>query len=612
VAIVVAVVAVVAHHLMVQRSRGSDPYPSVGLNGSLSGRVFETGNASYLDLSTGETVQLAGDSAHPSRNGLEIVELHDDVRFLINGCSYFNDRIIIRDALTGFPNVVLELPDSVDGPVKLAPDGQSMALYWKDSENCLSGSSIAVFSRNGEAIIQGIDEISSFDWLPDNRLVYTFGQKLVAEIECNTFRSRTIADMSSIEGIPGRVAVSPDDSQVLFEMITDASSFLSTVSSRDSTVWGVNIDGSHLRRFATTSRVDDSGSTIDDPRVNMPVWSPDSQTVLVTEDYISGGIISIDDAFVVTEFMPVSNAGLTYAVPASTQEQLLPPMSYSANGVRSIVDTTVAGEFEATAVEPFSSTLWAPAMTRAPVISGGLPTFNSHVNRGLNGRLFFLNGSSDSYDEPDIAVLDLASGAQGVHTDLNDDQISFTSTYSAISADAQLSAHHIYEAVREHYLRVYDAAGRQLHSISLVTDSYTYKPESAFRFSPVNSKHVAWVYDDDDYGTGAVVIDLSTKRFVGLDYDGIAWTREGDLLLIDAGRVYRSRSRPSDGLFGNGELLSDFVEPIEHPDVSPANNDIAFQAGGQIFAIRLNGNNARRMVAYSDEPVDYPSWSPDG
>jgi len=173
-----------------------------------------------------------------------------------------------------------------------------------------------------------------------------------------------------------------------------------------------------------------------------------------------------------------------------------------------------------------------------------------------------------------------------------------------------LSAHHIYESVREHYLRVYDAAGWQLHSISLVTDSYTYKPESAFRFSPVNSKHVAWVYDDDDFGTGAVVIDLSTKRFVGLDYDGIAWTREGDLLLIDAGRVYRSR--PSDGLFGNGELLFDFVEPIEHPDVSPANNDIAFHASGQIFAIGLNVNNARRMVAYPDEHVDYPSWSPDG
>jgi len=81
------------------------------------------------------------------------------------------------------------------------------------------------FSRNGEAIIQGIDEIGSFDWLPDNRLVYTFGQKLIAEIERNTFRSRTIADMSSIEGIPGRVAVSTDGNQVLFEMITDASSF---------------------------------------------------------------------------------------------------------------------------------------------------------------------------------------------------------------------------------------------------------------------------------------------------------------------------------------------------------------------------------------------------
>ncbi len=61
---------------------GMDPYPPFNLNGSLTGRVFKTGRASYVDLDTSEKVQLAGDSAYPSRDGLEVVELHDDVRFL--------------------------------------------------------------------------------------------------------------------------------------------------------------------------------------------------------------------------------------------------------------------------------------------------------------------------------------------------------------------------------------------------------------------------------------------------------------------------------------------------------------------------------------------------
>lgn len=600
-------------------SSGADPFPPVTLNGALTGHIFETGKASYFDLDSGETVQLAGDSAYPSRDGTEIVELHENFRFMPDGGCYsfavHHDLILFRDVLTGRTTDSFEIPEDIYGPIKLSPDGQTLALYWSKSHTCYDeDTAVTILSRTGEEIIRGSEDINSFDWLPDNRLVFALDQKIGVEVQRNTFRYNTIADMSNVAGSPGRVAVSPDGSEVMFEMITQASSWLSTVSFRNATVWAVNIDGSNLRRVATSSRVDEPDHSYDDPQVNMPVWSPDGSTTLLTENYTSGGIILTDDAFVVLDYIPVSNQGLTYALPADIPEQFLPPATYSTDAVRPLIGKQLDGRQIARALNPFDQMMWSPASPAAPLVSGALPPYNSLPNRGLSGRIYLMDDNSGDYDEPVMKVLDLASGAIGIYTDFNDDQLSFTSSITAVSADAQLTAHHVYESIDEQYLRIYDASGERLQSLSFITNDYYYEPESPLQFSPVNNDHIAWIHDDDNFGTGAIVLDLASKRFVAhwtdLDYDALAWTREGDMLLFDEGRAYRSRL--DNGTFGNPELLFDFGEAIRHPDVSPANNDIAFSAGGQIFAIGLDGQNARRMTAPTDLGVYYPSWSPDG
>ena len=421
--------------------------------------------------------------------------------------------------------------------------------------------------------------------------------------------------MSNVAGVPGRVAVSPDGTQVMFEMITENSAWLSTVSYRNATAWAVGIDGSNLRRVATSSRSDEPDHTCDDPQVNMPVWSVDGSTVLLTEDYTSGGVVlTDDDADVVVDYIPVSNQGLTYAMPAEFSEQQLPPASYSTTGVRPVLGTGLMGERRALALDPFSSVMWAPALTRAPVVQGALPSSNSRVNRDPEGKLYLMDDNEGDYDEPVLKVIDLASGAISVATEFDDDLLRFSSTKVAISADGELSAHHAYDSSDSQYLRVYDSSGNRLHSLSFIGDSYSYEPESQLRFSPVNNDYIAWIYDDETFGTGAIVIDLATRDFVGrwtsLDYDTVAWTREGDLLLFDEGRAYRSRL--DRGTFGDLELLFEFDEVIRHPDVNPVNDDIAFNAGDQIFTIGLDGPNVRRMLAYTESGVDYPAWSPDG
>ena len=600
-----------------QQNPGTNPFPSLALNGELTGRVFETDDASYIDLDTGEQVQLAGDSAFPSRDGTKVVELYEDYRFAANvscgGFGGFFDRIVVRDAITGMEESSFEISNDVYGPIRLSPDGQTLAAFWSKSHTCFNeDTSVTIFSRQGEEIIRGVESINSYDWLPDNRLVMAIDQRIAVETERNTFSIRTLADMSDIAGTPGRIAVSPDGSQILFEMITDNSLFLSSVSFRDATVWGVNIDGSNLRRIATTSRTDDDGQTIDDPQVNMPVWSPDGVDFLVTENYTSGGLILTDDAFVVVDFLPVTNRGLTYVLKTDIGEQYLPPEAYSSTGVRPLLGRDLDGDRSALAIRPFDTTMWSPAVPRADVVNGSLPAFDGRANRGLGGGVLYLDENDN--DLTTLYSMNLSSGSSTAQTTFNDEVIDHRSDFMGISSDGSLTAHHADDSLDDQSLQVYDSSGRLLNDLAFITNDYDYEPESALRFSPTNNDQIGWIYDDGDFGTGAIILNLSSRFFIGnfttRDYDALTWTNEGDLLLVDEGRVYLSEVQGDE--FGALSLIFDFGAPILNPSVNPVNNDIAFSSGGQIFIVGVDGSNVRRVVAPSDGSANSPFWSPDG
>lgn len=222
-------------------------------------------------------------------------------------------------------------------------------------------------------------------------------------------------------------------------------------------------------------------------------------------------------------------------------------------------------------------------------------------------------GENDD-DNVTLKSIDLRSGSVSDHTVFLDDDINFRDSLVAVSTGATHTAHLIDERVSEKYLRVFDASGQLLDSLVLINNSYHYPPESAIRFSPVSNDHLAWIYDDDNFGTGAIVWQRSTSRFVaiwdGLDYDAITWSKEGNLLVFDEGRVYQSVV--NDGVFGNLELLFEINDIITHPDVNPVTNEIAFTSSGQIFAVGLDGQNLRRLIANADDTVEHPSWSTDG
>lgn len=597
--------------------QNNTPFPAVNLNGSLQGRVYVAGNSTYLDLSSGEVVELAGEHAFARRDGTELAEIHDDYRFLdgaaCNGEATHLDRIVLRDVRSGIASSAFELADGVRGPVKLSPDGQTLALFWRQDYRCSNqGTRLSVLSRQGKEIVRGVDGISSFDWTPDNRLAFTYEQKVALEAERNTFRFETLADMSSVDGWPGHIAVSPDGSRVLFEMITDGTNFLSTGFYRNATVWSVSTRGGDLRKHATTSRYVDPNSSVDGPRINTPVWSPDGRSILLTENYTNSSVILTDDASVVIDVMPVANQGLTYAVPAATAPVELPPERYSASAVRPLISTDLDGVRKAMPLDPSASLIWTPVTTRAPTIAGSLPFDNGRLNRGLAGEVVFIEEGSGGY--PVMKSLELSSGLVSDIKQFRDENMNIFSTFTGLSADGKYSAHHVSDGVDRQYLRIYDAVSERVASLKVIGDNYYYKPASALRFSPVNSNLIAWIFDNGNFGTGALVLDWTTRQFVvrwsSRNFTELAWTREGDLLLFDLGKAYRSKV--SNGQFSELQLLFDIPDAIEHPALNPVTNDIAFSSGGQLFSIGLDGQRLRRLVEFSQPSVDFPAWSPDG
>ncbi len=600
---------------------GTDPYPNRSLNDTMMGRVFETDESRYIDLETGETVQLAASAVYPGNDGRYFVEHRESARLVpeadcLDLAKWF-DRISIRDSVSGRVTDEFELSKSVYGPVRLSPDGQTVALVWDKSHVCYdTDASLTIFSLEGEEITRASDKVGSYDWLPDNRLVFTLGQKIAMQVERNTFMYETIIDLSDVRGYPGRVNVSPDGTGILFEMITNTSVWASSVRYRDATVWAVNVDGKNLRQVATTSREDDPEKDYDDPRVNMPVWSPDGQFLLLTEDYASGlpGWLIYDynvDVGYNVNLMPIINDALTYILPADSIDQKLPPTHYAADGVRPILSLDNGSRLGAVTVDPLSPVMWAPSFPRPEVIPGSLPTINGRPNRGVSGSMAFLAENDDG--STSLVSVELATSTPRTLTTIMDRDLNRPS-YAGIAADNSRSAHYVSD---DDSLRVFDSAGEIIESVALITNRYEYPTESAFRFSPIDNNLIAWIYDDGDFGTGVIVLNVATMIFVSkwedLDYDTIAWTPDGDLLLFDEGRAYRSAFEGANsGDFAELENLFDFGEAISQPSVNPVTGDVAFSAAGQIFVSSLDGQNTRRVIANSDGSSHRPLWSPDG
>jgi len=508
------------------------------------------------------------------------------------------------------------------GPVDFSPDGQTLAVWATNSGPCADSFDeffAVLLNRNGEVIARSDERVVSFDWMPDNRLAFLLNDndvyKLIIEDERHSFFGSIVATLPPLPGSPSRFRVSPDGTQVLFEVFIGGPVALTFFEFREATVWIMNIDGTNLRQLADTSREKISES--DEPLINQPVWSPDSQNVLITENYKFGthtaSVTDIESPTLEsTEIFVVNYNYLTYIMPANSPLTLLPPESFSPTGVRPLMTSNQLGEALPRDINPMTRQTWTSAIVQSPTTTGAFPRPNGQVNRGMPGYIYVETYFRDTDADVAITKINLASNEKSV--------IEFDSPIDSFGGfDVSRSQTRIAmfqrESSDEMYVNIYDERGQILKSYRQANSNYNYTQYgSKVRISPQNEDFVAWPFwNRDNNDQGIVVVNAQTNQIDVFDnrrYEEFSWFPNGDLLLAEKTRVYRARTNGTG--FDAPELLFEHVVDLGDIEVSPNGQRLVFHSLGNIFTVNLDGSGLVKVMGSTTHRHRMPAWSPDG
>ncbi len=585
-----------------------------GVSRYLSGRLFISNEGRYLDLSSGEYVLLAPNDTehtiHPSSDGKEYIETIENYRRLRN--EWWNkDAIFIRTLDTGLVVDRFEIPESLRGAAKLSPDRSLVAAIWRDesSGESFGDERLTIFSRNGEVLSRSSQRrITSFDWLPDGRLVYTVSNTIYLTIQPNSLDSISIKSFTSSQGEPDWIAASPGGERIAFELKTGGSPS-PYIRYRNATLWVMDIDGDNLRLLAT--------SNADTPRVNTPAWSPDGNWVTAVEGHVSGVAFVPDPIETgIWWVTPVGGPpGALYAVPADGQAAILP-----ADGTSTAQPIFRAVDAESvTFVGPgISSRMkWIPSAVETNRTMGNLPADDGTLNQGLSSNIY-LNGSGDG-DSTAAQRINLADGVVKQLFILTDDDLDTVRDLIYVSHDAQLFSHY-FDEIGQYALYIYKRDGTALAGLALESDNYKMIPKNPVRFSPRDTNLVLLPYRNllsgsDNFGNRYVTVinwnsKLFVKHFQDREYVAADWTPAGDIILAGKeGGIYRA-SATADG-FSEPSLLFSFKEAARDLTVSPDGYQLAYHLAGQIWVSNLDGTGLRRLTTPASAFYAMPEWSPD-
>jgi len=125
------------------------------------------------------------------------------------------------------------------------------------------------------------EDVDSFDWLPNNRLIYAADQSIyITPQNSVTAKGSEIVTFPDNVGRPIQLAVSPDGSQLAFTLLPPNTIFL---GAKRGTTWVLDLYDDNLRQLTNMPDSSDPDSTSDDPVINFPTWSPDGRWIAVVE-----------------------------------------------------------------------------------------------------------------------------------------------------------------------------------------------------------------------------------------------------------------------------------------------------------------------------------------
>jgi len=313
-----------------------------GPNGPISGRLYFDGllDEDYLDLSTGRVVDIEqGDSFIPRADGRELtsrqeVQIQTDCYFL----PLDHERIGIHDALTGDRTSYFDVRGKVDSPT-LSPDGSMVVMGWADDTISDGPCELQtesrfftetwLFTRAGVPVRRMASDIVPM-WLSDTEVLVLRDDVLFRVSALNEGQETRMADLGAVGEKVGvdHFSRNPVDGTLVFEVIRRNSA--GSVSFRFSDIWTLNDDGSGLRQLLS-SRISE--------QLNVPMWAPDGDQLLVAQDAAGGGVIlenELDEYDV--EIIPADRATeVMYAIPRDRLDETLPPARFTRDGIRPIV-----------------------------------------------------------------------------------------------------------------------------------------------------------------------------------------------------------------------------------------------------------------------------------
>jgi len=317
---------------------------------------------------------VSNGEAYPSRDGREFVEFlkEFDIR---PDTECFNTpidihQVNVKNSSTGTLRNSFLIERSIQGPIRLSPDGQRMAMKVAEPDDCGSSNRnqvLSVYSTSGDQLFRGDESMQAYDWQRDGRLVIirktgTLSYNIEIESSIGSYRFNPVFSMDVFEEISFArgLRISPSGDDIVFEFVTDANSFLSGVSFRDAVVVVVRtVNQEPFRELFRSGRPDGR------LRVNTPVFSPDGTMVLVTDNYSAGALSTFftehesSDTITVIETLPVPQNSVSYVVPLDAQQLLMPPATFSTN-VRPIFAVSPNGGVSPAGFNPLVDQTWTP------------------------------------------------------------------------------------------------------------------------------------------------------------------------------------------------------------------------------------------------------------